>query len=103
MIRQQAVDGGARVKVTFTVPGSDNGLGVAVAGDFNGWDPGRARLQRRANGNRSTALTLDAGRCYAFRYVDDAGNWFNDEDADEFQSNGLGDVNGIIDLRAPRR
>jgi 1,4-alpha-glucan branching enzyme len=95
MITRKLVERGKRVKVTFTLP--DGPHPVSVAGDFNDWDSTTTRLRKRGD-VRSASITLDSGHRYAFRYVDDAREWFNDEQPDEFEGNGFGDANGIIDL-----
>ena len=95
MITKKRIDRGKRVKVTFSLPTTDEK--VAVAGDFNDWDPTATRMRKRGD-TRSASVTLDAGRSYAFRYIDEHGRWFNDDHADRFEGNGLGETNGIIDL-----
>lgn len=99
MIRREPVKGGEQVKITFVLPvnGSGNGK-VAVAGEFNGWDPSATVLRRRGD-NRSASVTLGAGQRYAFRYVDVATDrWFNDDEADGYERNEFGDENSILDL-----
>lgn len=44
------------------------------------------------------SVSLDTGRCYSFRYVDEQGHCFNDDLADRFEGNVFGDTNCIIDL-----
>jgi 1,4-alpha-glucan branching enzyme len=95
MITKKPTDRGARVKVTFSVPSATGK--VCVAGDFNGWDPTATPMRRRGQ-TRSVSVSLDPGRCYQFRYVDEGGRWFNDERADRYEHNEHGDTNGIIDL-----
>jgi hypothetical protein len=34
------------VKVTFVLPGGDEGGDIFVAGDFNSWNPGATMLRR---------------------------------------------------------
>jgi 1,4-alpha-glucan branching enzyme len=95
MIGRQTMQRESRVKVTFTLPA--DGRRVAVAGDFNQWDPAATPLRKRGK-TCSASVTLDAGQRYAFRYVDDGGRWFDDDQAEGFESNGLGGTNCIIDL-----
>jgi len=95
MITRKPVERGARMRVTFRQP-AGNGR-IAVAGDFNDWDPSSLVLRKR--GDTCTAsVELEPGRRYAFRYVAEDGRWFNDDQSDDFESNGLGDTNGVIDL-----
>jgi 1,4-alpha-glucan branching enzyme len=95
MITKKSTDQGKQVKVTFSVPVTEGP--VSVAGEFNDWDPTAAPMRKRGE-LRSVSMSLEAGRAYAFRYVDEHGRWFNDEHADRFEANQLGDTNCIIDL-----
>jgi 1,4-alpha-glucan branching enzyme len=94
MIKRQAVKDG--IRVTFAVP--DEGIGVSVAGDFNGWEPGAAPLKRRSNGTRSVAIELPADGTVRFRYVDEHGHWFDDPEADYTEPNGLGGTHSVVQL-----
>jgi 1,4-alpha-glucan branching enzyme len=100
MIRRQTTNSGAQVKVTFSLPADGPTSAVAVVGDFNGWDPSAAPMRRRRD-RRSVSVVLDAGHRYAFRYLDRAGCWFDDDNIDRYEDNGLGGANGIIDLGEP--
>jgi 1,4-alpha-glucan branching enzyme len=95
MITKKPTDRGKRVKVTFSLATTDGP--VSVASDFNGWDPTATPMRKRGE-TRSASVSLDAGRCYSFRYVDEQGRWFNDDLADRFEGNDFGDTNCIIDL-----
>jgi 1,4-alpha-glucan branching enzyme len=95
MITRKPVDRGARMRVTFRQPAA-NGK-IAVAGDFNDWDP-KALVLRKRGDSYAASVELEPGRRYAFRYVAEDGRWFNDENSDDYESNGLGDTNSIIDL-----
>ena len=97
MITKQPQRQKGQVKVTFTVPAGEHR--VAVAGDFNEWD-GTATPLRKKGEVCSASVTLAPGRRYAFRYLDEEGCWFNDDQADEFEPNGFGEKNGVIDLTA---
>ena len=95
MITKKAVNRGSGVKVTFTLPvGAER---IAVAGDFNDWEPTATPLRKRGD-SRSASVTLEPGRRYAFRYVDEHGRWFNDEAADGYEFNSFGGHNGVVDL-----
>ena len=99
MIRCRPVKGAKTVKVTFTIP--DDGIGdqaVAVVGDFNDWDPATTPLGRKGD-VRSATVTLPAGGRHVFRYLTDAGVWFNDPDAHGYQANPFGGDDSVLDLR----
>ena len=76
MIKKQQRNGEAQV--TFVLPQGEPDGKVSVVGDFNGWTPGVHTLVRRANGTRSVKVTVPTGRAYAFRYLSEDGEWFND-------------------------
>ena len=95
MITKKPALRGKSVKVTFSLPVEEGA--VSVAGDFNDWDPSATPLRKRGD-SRSASVSLDAGRCYSFRYVDKDGRWFNDGLADGFEGNEFGESNCIIDL-----
>lgn len=76
------------VRVTFALPIEVAGGAVSVVGDFNGWTPGAHALVKRANGTRSTVVTLTPGTVARFRYLGENGNWFDDLDADQIDEQG---------------
>ena len=96
MIKQTPVKGKDQVKVSFILP-SDAVTGkVSVVGDFNDWDPLAHPLRQRRNGTRSVAVTLPAQRSFAFRYLDEAGRWHDDDAADAYHENGVGGINSVV-------
>jgi 1,4-alpha-glucan branching enzyme len=95
MIDTKQVDGDGRVQITFTVPADRDA--VSVVGDFNDWDPSALPMERQGD-VRAASVEVDLGRRYAFRYVTRDGEWFDDDDVSEFEPNGLGGFNGVIDL-----
>ncbi len=97
MIQCAPVKGTDTVKVTFTVPLDGHDDPVAVAGDFNDWDPTANPLARRGD-SCTASVVVGSGRRYAFRYHTEGGEWFNDEAADAYESNGMGEDNSIVDL-----
>jgi 1,4-alpha-glucan branching enzyme len=69
------------VRVTFVLPADEPPGAVSVVGDFNGWNPFAHPLRKRANGTRSTAVSVPANSTLRFRYLADGGMWFDDETA----------------------
>jgi len=89
------------VRVTFEV--ADGGQGVSLVADFNGWDPAATPLRRRSNGMRTVDLTLRPGSQVRFRYAHQDGTFFEDDDADGYESNGFGQRNAIVRASTPLR
>lgn len=81
-----------RVAVTFHL---DIETPVSVVGDFNGWNPLSDPLTSLVGGLRSRTIELEPGT-YAFRYLADGGNFFDDENADEIVDNGIGGTHSVI-------
>jgi 1,4-alpha-glucan branching enzyme len=99
MIRCERDKGGGLIKVTFDIPAAGADPPVSVVGDFNEWDPAATPLVRRGE-KRRASVVLDAGRRYTFRYLADGGRWFNDDAAHDYQSNGFGGSDSVVDLTA---
>lgn len=99
MIRREPLKSAGQVKVTFEFPLDVGDAPVSVVGDFNDWNPAATPLARRGEAMRASVV-LDAGRRYAFRYLADGGRWFNDDAADDYQPNGFGGSDSVVDLTA---
>ena len=99
MIRREPRKGDSQVKVTFEIPADGAHAPLSVVGDFNDWDPAATPLARRGAAMRASVV-LDAGRRYAFRYLADDGQWFNDDAADDYQPNDFGGSDSVVDLTA---
>jgi 1,4-alpha-glucan branching enzyme len=96
VIKQSPVKGKDQVKVSFILPSYAVTGKVSVVGDFNDWDPSAHPLRARSNGTRSVAVTLPAQRRFAFRYLDQAGRWYDDDAAHDYEENGVGGVNSVV-------
>jgi 1,4-alpha-glucan branching enzyme len=92
MLRRRNVKNSDKVKISFALPEDHpHAANAYVAGTFNDWDHKADRLIRRNNQTYSAVVTLDKGERYAYRYVSEDGEWFNVDDADEYE-----DENGIL-------
>lgn len=70
---------------------------VAIAGDFNGWDPGRTPLKRDERlGVWQRCVPVPAGR-YRYRLVVD-GQWVQDPYNDYVESNPFGELNNVVEV-----
>jgi hypothetical protein len=96
MIRKSWVDDG-HVEVTFELSSQICSGTVFLAGEFNDWDQTDTPLGDMGPLSR-VAVVLPSGRRYAFRYFAD-GSWFNDSEADDYEPNEFGGLNGVLDLR----
>jgi 1,4-alpha-glucan branching enzyme len=96
VIKQTPVKGSKKVKVNFVLPKEAAAGKVSVVGDFNGWDPMVHPLRPRSNGTKSVTVTLPVSQRFAFKYLDEHGQWLDDDAASEYVDNGIGGVNGII-------
>jgi hypothetical protein len=70
---------------------------VAVAGDFNGWNPQTARMHRGQGGVWSVEIPVSAGRRYQYMFVVD-GRWVTDPTAPASIDDGFGGRNAVLDL-----
>lgn len=71
---------------------------VALAGDFNGWDPLRAPLARGADGLwRVYVPALAPGR-YRYKFVLDGARWVEDHAHNLREPDGLGGFNSILEV-----
>ena len=95
MIKQTPVKGSKKVKVNFVLPKESTAGTVSVVGDFNGWDPYVHPLKPRSNGTKSVTVTLPVSQRFAFRYLDEQGQWL-DDDAVDREPNNFGGVNGVL-------
>jgi hypothetical protein len=99
----QGPDPGSAV-ISFVIePAPEHAGGaIAVVGDFNDWDPTQHEFTPGADGRWRVSVELDTGHRYAFRYLAENGDWFDEPDADDRQENGSGQTDCVLDLTAPR-
>lgn len=93
-LRSAADDGTVRLRVH--APDANR---VAVAGDFNSWDPLRHPLRAEGNGWWSVTLRLEPGR-YEYAYVVD-GTWTVPPEAAVVVDDGFGGRNGVLEVIEP--
>lgn len=70
---------------------------VAVAGDFNGWNPQGTLLERAEGGLWSVTIPLKPGR-YQYMFVIDGTQWVADPLAGEASGDGFGSENAVLDV-----
>ena len=71
---------------------------VAIAGDFNGWNPHANLLEdSEGNGIWTGTLKLEPGR-YEYMFVLDGEKWFPDPNALRYVKDGFGNRNAILEI-----
>ena len=97
MLQKRKLAGG-KVRVTFQMPALEGVTHLTLVGDFNNWDTTATPLTCAADGSWSTALTLESGRDYQFRYLANGEVWHNDWAADAYVPNQFGGENSVVSL-----
>jgi 1,4-alpha-glucan branching enzyme len=83
------------VKLAFYAPQAKR---VAVAGDFNLWQPDKNTMVRRDGGVWTVDIPLRPG-VYSYMFVVDGTAWVTDPDAESFQDDGFGNRNAVVRVR----
>ena len=84
------------VKVTFELPSQVSAKQAAVVGEFNNWDPNATPLKRKKDGSFTTALTLESGKEYRYKFFLDSTRWENDPNPDRLVPNMFGTEDSVI-------
>lgn len=84
-------------KVTFTLPKEavQNAETVAVFGDFNNWQNG-VILTKQKDGSFKTAVELEKGRSYEYRFLINGEKWENDWAAEAYVPTPFGTFNSVV-------
>lgn len=97
-VRQVSVASGQEaavyVRLVLLQPGARS---VAVAGDFNGWNPSQTKLERTEGGVWTATIALKPGR-YQYMFVIDGKQWIADPLAAEGTGDGFGSQNAVLDV-----
>jgi len=88
-------------EVQFSLKINDNKAHtVAIAGDFNGWNPQTNLLEDpEGNGIWTGTLKLEPGR-YEYMFVLDGEKWFPDPNALRYVKDGFGNKNAILEINS---
>jgi len=98
VLRKRYYRGGKNCRVWFYLPKEVNAKSVHLVGDFNQWDEQSHPMKEKKDGSFYTAITLETGRGYLFRYLLDNERWENDWDADAYEPNELGEENSVVNV-----
>lgn len=84
-------------KVTFVLPKEavENAETVAVLGDFNNWQNGIV-LAKQKDGSFQTAVELEKGRSYEYRFLINGEKWENDWAAEAYAPTPFGNYNSVV-------
>lgn len=84
-------------KVTFVLPKEavENAETVAVLGDFNNWQNGVV-LTKQKDGSFKTAVELEKGRSYEYRFLINGEKWENDWSAEAYAPTPFGTYNSVV-------
>lgn len=87
----------ATTKVTFVLPKEavENAETVAVLGDFNNWQAGVV-LTKQKDGSFKTAVELEKGRSYEYRFLINGEKWENDWSAEAYAPTPFGTFNSVV-------
>jgi len=96
MLKKRYYKGGNKCRVWFYLPTQVNAETANLVGDFNDWDKTANPMKMKKDGTFYTAVTLDTGNEYQFRYLLDSERWENDWEADDYQPNELGEENSVV-------
>ena len=86
-------------KINFSLPKEavENAEKVALVGDFCSWDITKSiALNKQKDGSFKTALELETGRSYQFRYLIDGTKWENAWDAEAYEPTPFGAYNSVV-------
>ncbi|MBW6491564.1 MAG: isoamylase early set domain-containing protein [Lentimicrobium sp.] len=100
-IKKQFLKSKPVCKVNFKLSKADvnSASKVCLIGDFNNWNENADEFNKLKDGSFSYSLELETGREFRFRYLADGKVWFNDSEADRYESSGHGDAqNGVLSL-----
>jgi len=84
-------------KVTFVLPKEavETAETVAVLGDFNNWQNGIV-LSKQKDGSFKTAVELQKGRSYEYRFLINGEKWENDWAAEAYAPTPFGNFNSVV-------
>jgi 1,4-alpha-glucan branching enzyme len=88
-------------KVTFKLQAEEakDAKTALLLGDFNEWNPKKAKMTKLKSGTFTTTLDLTTGKSYAFRYKIDGNVWINDESADSYLPTGISlEENSVVEI-----
>ena len=86
---------GVKAWVTFTFKPHEDVASIAVAGDWNNWNP--EEMRRKKDGTFYKRKQLLLGQNYGFKYLIDGNEWVHDPTAPKV-ANDYGSHNSLLEL-----
>jgi 1,4-alpha-glucan branching enzyme len=96
MLKKSYYKGGAKCRVWFYLPADVGAETAFLVGDFNDWSEAANPMKKKKDGTFYTALTLEVGKEYEYRFFLDGERWENDWEADLYKPNDLGTENSVV-------
>lgn len=100
-VTDESPSGAARVYVEFVMEAPE-ASSVAVAGDFNGWEPRHQLTDPDGDGVWSGRVPLQPG-VHEYMFVIDDSRWVTDPNAQRYSDDGFGHRNAVLAIASPRR
>lgn len=98
MLKKNYYENSDNCRVWFYLPSEVNAETAALVGDFNNWDESADPMKEKKDGTFYTAVTLEKGQSYQFRYLLDGERWENDWEADDYVANEMGMENSVVSV-----
>ena len=97
---QSSAEGGGGATVVTFVLAAAGARSVALAGDFDGWDPARLPLRREASGLWTVDVPLQPGR-YQYAFVVDGRRFVADPAAPRAGGDDFGQPTSVVTVAGP--
>lgn len=98
MLKKSYYKGGNKCRVWFYLSPEVEANTVSLVGDFNDWDQDADPMKMKKDGTFYTAVTLETGQSYQYRYLLDEACWENDWNADAYVPNEEGTENSVVNV-----
>jgi 1,4-alpha-glucan branching enzyme len=101
MVKKQYIKTRNTIKLTFEIPKGQLPAGIDVSsvhlvGDFNGWNETANPMKALKSGTFKAAIEIEPGTEIRFRYLANGSVWFNDWQADRYETGDKGEDNCVV-------
>lgn len=77
----------------------DRATSVSLAGDFNGWDPDKYKLEKDEHGFWRAALSAPPAGLYHYKFIVDGQRWIEDPNNEMKVPDNYGGMNSVITIK----